>query len=117
MHCRRMKVLAIISPQKTKSGFAQLRRLFEHSIEHWREVAGRGIDDLQYLGCGGLPLQCPAEIAVARLDLVEQTRVLEGDDGLVGEGLKERDLDRGERPDCARPATDDADRLALTEDR
>jgi len=30
--------------------------LFEHCVEHRREVAGRGIDDLQYLGGGGLLL-------------------------------------------------------------
>ena len=41
---------------------AELRRakphgLFEHCVKHWRQMAGRGINDLQYLGGCGLPLQ------------------------------------------------------------
>ena len=35
--------------------------------------------------------QC-GEVAVARLHLLEQPRVLDGDDGLVGEGLDQLDL-------------------------
>ena len=38
------------------------------------------------------------EIAVARLQLLEQADVLDGDDGLVGEGLEELDLRVGEGP-------------------
>jgi hypothetical protein len=32
-------------------------RCFQYCIEHRREIARRGIDDLQYLGDRGLPLQ------------------------------------------------------------
>jgi hypothetical protein len=32
-------------------------RLFQDRLEHRREIAGRGIDDLQYLGGRGFPLQ------------------------------------------------------------
>jgi hypothetical protein len=31
--------------------------LFQDCVEHWGKVAGRGIDDLQYLGRRGLPLE------------------------------------------------------------
>jgi hypothetical protein len=46
--------LALISPQRADIDLAQAGRLFKHCIEHWREVAGRRIDDLQYLGGRGL---------------------------------------------------------------
>jgi len=36
---------------------AQPRCLIEHRVEHGREIAGRGIDDLQYLGGRGLLLR------------------------------------------------------------
>ena len=34
---------------------SQRRSLFQHRIEHRREIAGRGIDDLQDFGGRGLP--------------------------------------------------------------
>ncbi len=40
-----------------ESCVAQPYCLFEHRVEHRREVAGRGIDDLQHLGGRGLLLQ------------------------------------------------------------
>ena len=43
------------------------------------------------------------QLAVARLQLGEQADVLDGDDGLVGEGLQQRDLLVGEGPRLAAP--------------
>ena len=71
---------------------AQPHRLFQHRVEHRREVAGRGVDDLQYLGGRGLLLQ-----RFARLG--EEPRVLHRDDRLRGEILEQRDLLVGERSD------------------
>ena len=43
------------------------------------------------------------QVAVARLQLLEQPHVLDGDHGLVGEGLEERDLLSSlKRPDSLR---------------
>ena len=42
------------------------------------------------------------QLAVARLQLREQAHVLDRDDGLVGEGLEERDLLLGEEADPGR---------------
>ena len=67
-------------------------RLFQHRIEHRREIAGRGIDNLQHLGGRGLLLQ--------RLPLLgQQPRVLDRDHRLIGEGADELDLPVGERLD------------------
>ena len=48
------KVFAIIFEQCSENGVAYSRRFPQYGIEHRREVAGRGIDDLQNLCGGGL---------------------------------------------------------------
>ena len=53
-------------------------------VEHGLEIERRAADDLEHLGSGGLLLQRLAEIVVLT-QLVEQPRVLDGDDGLGGE--------------------------------
>ena len=55
-----LKALAVIGVQHAERGLAQPHRLFQHRIEHRREIAGRGVDDLQHLGGRGLLLQCLA---------------------------------------------------------
>ena len=54
-------------------------------LEHRLRIGHRAADDLQHLGRGGLPLQ-------RLLRLVEQPRVLDGDQRLVAERLGQRDL-------------------------
>ena len=53
---------------------------FDQRIEHGLQIEGRAADDLEHVGGGGLLLQRFAQ-------LVEQPRVLDGDDGLGGEVL------------------------------
>src|SRR5262249_18672487 len=60
--------------------------------EHRLEIETRAANDLEYVGGGGLLLQRFAE-------LVEQPRILDGNDGLVGEILNQVDLLVGERAD------------------
>ena len=67
----------------------------------WTSV-GELLIDPQDLAGRGLLLQRLGEIAVARLQLREQPDVLDGDDGLVGEGLQQLDLLVRERPDLLR---------------
>ena len=57
MHATGMKVFAVERSKLPKARLAKPRRLFEDRIEHRREVAGRGIDDLQDLGGRGLSRQ------------------------------------------------------------
>ena len=53
--CRsKAKALAVVGSQLAELRAAQPHRLFEHRVENRGEVAGRGIDDLQYLGGRGL---------------------------------------------------------------
>ena len=56
-----------------KRGLAQAHRLFEHRVEHRREVAGRGIDDLQHLGGRGLLLQASRVSVISRAFSIAMT--------------------------------------------
>ena len=60
---------------------AKLHRLLQHRIEHWREIAGRRIDDAQDLGGGGLLLQRIAQFG-------KQPDIFNRYDGLIGKGFK-----------------------------
>ena len=59
---------------------------------------GERADDLEHFGGRGLLLQGLAQLARARLHLLEQPHVLYGDHSLVGEGLDQLDLLFRERP-------------------
>src|SRR6266446_9974238 len=48
---------------------AKTHRLLQHCIEHRGEIAGRGIDNLQDLGGGGLLFACIDEFALERVAL------------------------------------------------
>ena len=77
--------LAITVEQDSELGFAQLRGLFEHGVEHRLQLAWRRIDDLQHLGGRRLPFQ--------RLTLLgKQPCVFHRDHRLRGEVLQQRDL-------------------------
>src|ERR1700736_863470 len=54
-------------------------------VQHHRQIEGRAADDLEHVGGGGLLLQRFAQ-------LVEQPRVLDGDDGLIREGVDQGEL-------------------------
>src|SRR5262249_50300238 len=86
---------SVVSPQNERFvfskedqrivGFAQASRRLDQRIENRLQIECRAADDLEYVGGGGLLLEGFAQ-------LVEQARVLDGDDGLSGEGLDELDL-------------------------
>jgi hypothetical protein len=63
------------------------------------QLARRARDNFQHLGGRRLLLQGFAQIIRALPQLVEEPRVLDGDDGLGGEILDKLDLLIGERPD------------------
>ena len=52
-----MDPLAIVGPKHAERRLAQVQRLLQHRIEHRRQIAGRGVDDLQHFGGRGLLLQ------------------------------------------------------------
>ena len=66
--------------------------------EHRRGVGGRTRDHLQNIGSRRLALERRLDLARARLHFGEQACVLDGDDGLIGEGLNEIYFGVAERP-------------------
>src|SRR5262249_62384426 len=71
---------------------AQFSRRLYQRIENDLQVESRTADDLEYVGGRGLLLK-------RLVLLVEQPRILNGDDGLSGKGLHQLDLPVGERAD------------------
>src|ERR1700730_1576168 len=57
------------------------------------------------------------KLAALVLDFVEQPHVLDGDHGLVGEGLDQLDLLGGERADLRTEQHDDPDRATFAQER
>src|SRR6266542_1602755 len=76
---------------------AQSRCGLDQRIEHRLWVKNRAADYLEHFGGRRLLLQRFAELSTARLHLVEQADVLDGDDRLVGERGNKLDLLGGER--------------------
>ena len=72
-----------------KVGLAEVRRSSNDRIEHGPQLVRRSADDLENFAGGCLPLKSVAQLVRPRLHLLEQSRVLDGDDGLVGKGLQE----------------------------
>src|SRR5262245_12019258 len=63
------------------------RRALNDSVEHRLHVGGRAADDAKHLGGCRLVFKGFAQFSVAFLQLFEQAHVLDGDDGLIGEGF------------------------------
>src|SRR6516225_6286260 len=87
-----MEDLAVLKKQASMVGAAEAVCLFQDRVEDGGEIAGRGVDDLQYLGSGGLLLQ-----GLARLG--QEPRILHRDDSLRREILQQRYLLVGEGAD------------------
>ena len=85
----KMETLPVPSSKGAELRLAQPDRLFEHRLEHRREIAGRGVDHLQHLGGRGLLLQ-------RLLLLGQQPRILHRDHRLGGEVFQQSDLLVGE---------------------
>src|SRR5215472_12561014 len=71
----RSKNLAIEAKQGSEGCFTEAHRVFQDRIEHWPEIAGRGIDDPQHLGGGGLLVERLLQLGGAVFDLLFEVRV------------------------------------------
>ena len=65
---------------------------FDQCIEHGLQIEGRAADHFEHVGCRRLLLQRFAQITGALAQLDQQPHVFDGDDGLVGEVLHQRNL-------------------------
>ena len=115
--CR--QAIAVIHGTKNRPlvRVAQAGRRFHEGIEHGLQIERRAADDLEHVGCRGLLLKRLAQIVGALAQLLEQSRVLDGDDGLLGEILDQRDLLAGERLHLFAEDRDCADQLVFLQHR
>src|SRR5712692_8976443 len=107
--------VAVLAPYGGVERLTQAGGAFGHGVEQRLDVRRRAADDAEDLARRRLLLQGLGKVAVARLQLLEQADVLDGDDGLRGEGLEERDLLVGERPDLCAAKGYRPDHRALSE--
>src|SRR5262245_10735525 len=91
-------------------GVAQPHRGFNQRVEHRLQIERRAADDLEHISGGGLLLQRLAQ-------LVEQARVLYGDDGLLSEVAQELDMLVTEWFDLLAEYQDRADELIILKHR
>src|SRR5215469_8467515 len=105
-----MKPLAVESQQAAEASIAEACRLLQHRLEYRREVAGRGVYDLQYLRGRGLLLQ-----RLARL--INEAGVLDCDYRLRGEVLQQCDLLFGKWPHLFAVGGDVAEQCAVLAQR
>src|SRR6516225_1520598 len=89
MHRNRAELCTVVELQASVGDATKAVRLLQDRVKYWREIAGRRIDDLQYLGGRGLSLK-----RLPRLG--QEARILDGDHRLVGEILDKLDLSLGE---------------------
>ncbi len=105
--------LAVEAPDDAAPGLAQPHRVLGQRLEDRLEIERRPPDHLEQLAGRGLLLERDPQLAVARLELLEQAHVLDGDHGLVAEGLQELDMAGGELPRLGPLDDDDSDRGAV----
>ena len=94
--------LTVEAEDRRAFGLAEPDGVLGQRLEDRLEVEGGPADNLEQLAGRRLLLERDPQLAVARLQLGEQADVLDGDHGLVGEGLQQLDLPVGEGPGCAR---------------
>ena len=79
-------------------GRTQPHRVLGERLEDRLEIERRPPDHLEQFAGRGLLLERGPQLAVPRPELLEQANVLDGDHGLIAEGLQELDMAGGELP-------------------
>ena len=108
-------VLALAQSQHHVIDPANPRRAFDDGVQHRLHVRRRAADDAEHLGRCRLMLQRLAQFRVALAEFLEQSDVLDRDDGLIGKGFKERDLLFRKRTNFRAANVDHANRNTFAE--
>ena len=98
----------------SRAGAAQFQRGRRNGVEDRLYVLLRTTDHAQDLARRGLLFQGLGEVAIAGFQFLEQAYVLDGDHGLVGEGLQQANLPLGEFARHGAYHHDGADHLPFT---
>ena len=81
------QVVAILQEHDGIIGIAELAGALDNGLEDRPDIGRRGCDHVEDVAAAGLISQRLREVARLGLHLVEQPHILDGDHGLVGEGL------------------------------
>src|SRR6516165_6145653 len=92
-------VFPLATVDKRHLSFAQPRGRFDKSVQYCLQIKRRAANDLEHVSSRRLLLQRFAQISRALLQLIEQPRILDRDDGLGGEVAEQLDLFIAEGPD------------------
>jgi len=117
MPCRNTHNVPVDSGHYDVRSLTEPGGILNDRLEHRSEICGRARDDMQDLSRCRLLFQGLGELPVARLQVREEAHVLDRDDGLVGEGLQERDLAVGEWSGNQTGGTDGAYHLPFLQHR
>ncbi|MGB7670831.1 MAG: hypothetical protein WBM31_07100, partial [Pseudolabrys sp.] len=80
----------VTAKQLTTFRLAQANSRLDQRIEHRLQIERRATDDLEHVGCGRLLLE-------GFTQLIQQARILDGDDGLGSKSRYQIDLLLGKR--------------------
>ena len=94
---RHPKDLSIKSEHRAFCASQRRDCILDDRLKDRLKVGWRTAYHAQDFTCGGLLLQGLGEVAVPRLQFLEQAHVLDSDLGLIGEGLEKSDLLLSER--------------------
>src|SRR5215510_7148459 len=89
MVCTWTEVVAVPQDDDGVIGFTDLTGVFDYRFENRFDIRWRRSDHIQDVGAAGLVSEGFGQVLRFGLDLVEQSRVLDSDYGLVGEGAQE----------------------------
>ncbi len=84
------QLVTVFQHHQCVGGLTKLTGTLDDGPEDRRDVGRRGRDHAEDAAAPGLVRQRFLQLTGLGLYLVEQSRILDGDDGLVGEGLDER---------------------------
>src|SRR5215831_19079435 len=101
-----MEAVAVVGAQMSVGRLTKPHCLLKHRVEYRCEVARRAVDDLQYLGSGGLLLQ-------GLVRPRQKPRIFHRDDRLRREVLDQSDLLLVERPHLLTEQSDGTEQYSL----
>src|SRR5262249_42426227 len=111
------KATVLESHEATKVGFAETRCCFNDGVNDGLKIKLRAADDTKDVTSRCLEFERLLQLALACLLCLKQSRVLDGDHGLVGKGLEKLDLSLRKGPWCRSRYRDTANRNVMMHHR
>src|SRR5262249_9414610 len=92
VHCNESEYVSLVQEQVAELGLAYPHCIRQHGLEDRLKGSWRRADDTEDFGRRRLLLKGLGQLALARLLGLKQSRVLDGDQGLIGKRGDKRDL-------------------------